>query len=257
MTMHMLRPRSGRLLRYLVVAGVAGLVAAALLIDRSPKPPTTPGNPLPTISNVPLTAADRRGINRALDVFLTSAVERRDVARSYDVVTPALRAGKTRAQWTPDHLPVMPYQAREQRAHDWRLTYSHPGEAGMELLLHPAPGSKLGAIAFTIRMKRLAGRWLVDSWYPNALFAPAGSRANIVAVPDLGPSAVPDHGQTGARAWYWFLIPLGIVMLPMALALGLAALAVVRRLRSSRVTGPADERALASWDAYRPRGRDE
>src|SRR5919198_6671942 len=116
MTAHTLRPRSGRLLRYLVVAGLAGLVAAAVLVDRSPSPPTTPGKPLSKDTETPLTAADRRGIDHALDVFLRSAVERRDVARSYDVVTPALRGGKTRAQWTANHLPVMPYQAREPDA---------------------------------------------------------------------------------------------------------------------------------------------
>jgi hypothetical protein len=168
-------------------------------------------------------------------------------------VTPGLRGGKTRAHWTADHVPVLPYQAQESNAHDWRLTYAKPGEAGMELLLHPAKSEKLGPIAFTIRVKQVRGRWLVDTWYPNAIFAKEGDRSNITAVPDLGPAAVPDHGQADDKpSSAWISIPLLIVGLPVLIGVGAAVIAAIRAIRNRRRIEPIDERALASWEAYRP-----
>jgi hypothetical protein len=238
-----------------VATAVAALLYAAIFIDRSPAPPTA-GTPLPKQQDVRLTRHDRAQINHSLDVFLQSAVERRDVARSYDWVTPQLRGGKSRADWVADRLPVIPYRSREQTAHHWRLTYAKPGEAGMELLLHPARSEKLGPIAFTIRVKQVGRRWLVDTWYANALFAKQGDRSNIVAVPDLGPAAVPDHGAADDRpSSAWIGIPLMIVMLPIAIGLVLGAVALVRWARNRRRPAIDDERALISWEAYRQQQR--
>jgi hypothetical protein len=240
----------------MVIAVLAGLVYLAVTYNRAPAPPTG-GTPLPKAADHKLTAKDRARIDRTLDIFLTSAVERRNVSLSFDWVTPQLRGGKTRAQWTADHLPVMPYRSREQTAHHWRLTYAKPREAGMELLLHPAAGSKLGPIAFTIRVKKLGSRWLVDGWYANALFAKEGDRSNIVAVPDLGPPGVPDRGAADKRPGSWWIgVPLLIVVLPVLIAIGVGTVALLRKLRERhRPITAADERALASWDAYRDQVR--
>ena len=40
-----------------------------------------------------LKPAERRAINVTVDRFVTSAVQRRDLAASYDLVTPAMRTG--------------------------------------------------------------------------------------------------------------------------------------------------------------------
>jgi hypothetical protein len=249
------RPLWRRLVPAVVVAAIGALLYAAIFIDRSPAPPTA-GNPLPKQGDVKLTARDRASISRTLDIFLQSAVERRNVARSFDWVTPQMRGGKSRAQWKADRLPVIPYRSREQTAHRWRLTYAKPGEAGMELLLHPAKNEELGPIAFTIRVKQAGRRWLVDTWYANALFAKQGDRSNIVAVPDLGPAAVPGHGAADSRpSAAWIGIPLAIVLLPIMIGLLVGTVALVRMLRHRRRAVVDDERALVSWDAYRQQVR--
>jgi hypothetical protein len=239
-----------------ILAVLGGLAYLAISVDRSPPPPTG-GRQLPKAAEYTLTAHDRSKIDHALDVFLRSAVERRDVSQSYDWVTPQLRGGKTRAQWTANHLPVMPYRSREQTARHWRLTYAKPREAGMELLLHPAPGSKLGPIAFTIRVKKLGGRWLVDTWYANAFFAKDGERSNIVAVPDLGPPPVPGRAAADNHPGSWWIgIPLLVVILPALIAMGVGAVALARTVRQRRrPLTAADERALMSWDTYRDQVR--
>src|SRR4051812_43788621 len=102
------RTLTRRLRPLMVIAVLAGLVYLAVTYNRAPAPPTG-GTPLPKAADHKLTAKDRARIDRTLDIFLTSAVERRNVSLSFDWVTPQLRGGKTRAQWTADHLPVMPY----------------------------------------------------------------------------------------------------------------------------------------------------
>ena len=44
--------------------------------------------------------SDREAINETLDVFVNHAVKRRGIAASYDVVTPTMRGGMTRKQWS-------------------------------------------------------------------------------------------------------------------------------------------------------------
>ena len=73
-----------------------------------------------------LSPADRAAINATLDVFVNHAVKRKDVAKSYDVVTPELRGGMTRAQWSRGEIPVYPYPAAGRRFHEWTIQYRTP-----------------------------------------------------------------------------------------------------------------------------------
>src|SRR5215218_10553689 len=91
----------------IVMASVAALAAAGPAAAKEPR----------------VSPADRAAINATLDVFVNHAVKRKDVAKSYDVVTPALRGGMTRAQWTKGSIPVYPYPAAGRRFHKWTIQY--------------------------------------------------------------------------------------------------------------------------------------
>ena len=208
------------------VAGVvlAGAVLAALVVA-----------PSGSASNTPLTAATRRAINATLDRFVPEAVERQDPAAAWALAGPGLRAGTTRADWAAGRLPVYPFQARGRTFHGWTPSYTSPGQVGFDLLLQPRRGAKTGIIAFTVVMRLVRGRWLVDYWVPVATYAPSGAKPQIVGPGDLvapserGSSAGP-HGRLTA---VWILVPLAVISLAAVLAIGFAILGW-RRRRATR-----------------------
>src|SRR5436190_7121100 len=117
-----------------------------------------------------LAPVDRRAINRVVDEFVATAVRGHDVAKSYDLVTPQERGDMTRAEWAKGDIPVYPYPARGTSWHDWILDYALKNEVAFELVLQPQRGHKLDPISFSASVERINGRWLVDSFYPAAMF---------------------------------------------------------------------------------------
>ena len=106
-----------RLLRLGVVAGAA--VVVGLLIAFVPRGHTF-GNhfssaPAQTVVNrkqVPLTRADRREIDTALDRFVPPAVGRRHPIRARPYAASDLLRGTTRRDWVKGDIPVPPYPVR-------------------------------------------------------------------------------------------------------------------------------------------------
>jgi hypothetical protein len=164
---------------------------------------------------------ERAEIAELLARFVPAAVERRDPAAAYDLVTGELKTGLTRADWATGNIPVYPFRTKLERFDTWKLNYSFPKEVSLDVLL-PAENRKDGAIAFTAVLQRSRGRWLVDSFFPAAAFSGAGAPPRIVAQPDLGP--VPSTSPSAARlSAGWIFLPLGILgsimLLPLVLFL--------------------------------------
>ena len=150
------------------------MIANALLPEGGAPPDVTlPGRAqiVRVEPSVPLTPARRRTINGLLDVFVPAAVERRDPLRALPLVTPAFRAGTSRADWKRGDLPVVPYDAEGSRFHGWTLGYSLADEMSVDVLLRPGATETRGALAFTAVFKRLHGNWLIDAFIPAASFA--------------------------------------------------------------------------------------
>jgi hypothetical protein len=153
-----------------------------------------------------LTRADRAQINRTLDTFVATAVRRHDVAKSYDLVTPQERGGMSRRAWAKGDIPVYPYPARGTSWHDWYLDYALKNEIAFELVLQPERGHKADPISFSASMKRIHGRWLVDSFYPAAIFL---SSHRVIGPKDFAaPTLVNDAGKSrlGLIALLVFLV---------------------------------------------------
>jgi hypothetical protein len=228
-------PRGRRRLGYALAAAAlaaTGVAAVAALPAKAPTRRDTfrPGAPqvVRTPPTVPLTPARRRAINALLDTFVPAAVERRNPLRALEVVTPSFRTGVTRAQWARGDLPVHPFDARDSRFDTWRLDYSYEHEMSVDLLLHPAPTEKLGAISFTAVFKQHHGRWLIDSFVPAAIFAPEHEAPRILAEPDFTPSMTTlGSARLDAR---WLLVPAAVLALIVLVPVSIG----VAHLRRSR-----------------------
>ena len=95
----------------------------------------------------PFTAADRRRVEAVLQVFVDHAVARRDAATAYDVVTPAMRRGTTRAQWAAGNVPVYPYPAARQRVQIAWVWASYRNEVDFDVVLLPRKGAGVGPMS--------------------------------------------------------------------------------------------------------------
>jgi hypothetical protein len=158
-------------------------------------------------------AADRAAINRTLDAFVASAVKRQDIGASFDLVTSQLRGGVTRAAWAKGDIPVYPYPARGNHFHDWTVDYALPNDVAFELMLQPRD-RKLNPISFAGEVKKIRGRWLLDSFYPVAMFDAKHSK--VVGPNDFTAQRFAgDSGESRLGA-AWFAIPgafLGLIVL--------------------------------------------
>lgn len=230
----------------IAVAG-AGAAVVSTLPSAHRRPDTfRPGKPqvARTPPSVPLTPARRRAVNALLDAFVPAAVERRHPAQALSLVTPAFRAGQTRADWARGNLPVHPFDARDERFHGWRLDYSYPNEISVDLLLQPAAKEKLGAISFTAVLRRTRGRWLIDSFVPAAIFAPEQKVPRILAQPDFAPNPAPRGGSRLSSQW--LLVPLGLLALVVLVPIGVGVAHLRRsrrawrRYRSATLAAPRD-----------------
>jgi hypothetical protein len=165
----------------------------------------------------PLTSDERQAINRLFDQFVPAGVARRDTAAAYRLVTPRMRIGTTRANWVRGNdLPMYPYRPRGRRFHEWSVSYRDGKVVGIDLMLQPGHGEKLGAIDFAVDVKKVHGRWLVDSFIPQAFFAPPEKQGKVFAARD---TMAPEASTGDARARLspiWFLIPGGVLGLAVA-----------------------------------------
>jgi hypothetical protein len=175
-----------------------------------------------------LSASDRKAIDHTIDVLVNSAVKRHDLGASYDIVTPTLRAGMTRKEWSRGSIPVYPYPARGARFHGWTVKYVTPGEVAVELMLMPRSGAKVGPILFDIYLDPIRSKWLVGSFMPVATFAPLNAaRPKVRAINDFMPragsnlfSAPTGRGRVSSVYAYVPFAVIGAILLALAGALG-------------------------------------
>jgi hypothetical protein len=96
--------------------------------------------------------------------------------------------------------------------HGWTLDGVGKNRADIVLLVHLRRGAPLGAVSFDIAMRKVGGRWLVDSAVPAATFAPAGSDSKVLAQPDFAPQAGQAFSKSGRISAKWVLIIPGILL---------------------------------------------
>ena len=190
-----------------------------------------------------LAPSDRAAINQTLDVFVNHAVKRHDVGAAYDVVTPTLKGGMTRAQFAHGDIGVYPYPAAGHTFHQWNIQYRTRDEVAIELILAPTKRyqGKLGQILFQVYLQPSHGKWLVDEFMPGATFAPIGKPGVVQAARDFqaNPSAqtynrankVKPVNPTHVSAKF-AIIPFAVILLVL---LGLAGRGIAENIRYRRL----------------------
>jgi hypothetical protein len=174
---------------------------------------------------------ERSAINRTLDAFVDSAVKRHDVAASWNLVTPELRAGVSRAAWDAGNLPVYPYPARGATFHSWTVDFASKNEVEFELMI-PSRLSKSDSIQYTGTMKKIDGRWLVDSFNPAATFGAGGT---VVGPHDFTASSGGGGGKGVARLGStWIALPTALIGAGLMFLLGWLLYTWVRNWRLRR-----------------------
>ena len=177
----------GLLLGVALTAGAAaGLTGAA----RAEDPP----------ARITLRPADRKAIVELTKQFLMTAVVRRNLDVSYDLVTTKMKDGMSRAEWRKGNLPVIPVPARGSLAATW--IYRQVGDRTIYLvyILTPPSGVPGLYLPFDLEAKKVGQRWLVNyatlhmGWPP----VPAGGwiRIPFLETHDLGGRPIPPAHRT-------------------------------------------------------------
>lgn len=193
---------------------------------------------------VRLTKADRTlALTTALK-FVNTAVARRHVGDSYDLVSRDLRAGISPAEWAKgDEIPVVPYPAAEARV---RVDYSYRNELGLTMLLVPPSTAKLTPMTFNMDMTAVGSgakrRWLVNAWTPSGggVSAPAGGDGGggVIGGTSLAPQNA--EGLDAPIGAGWIIVPVALLGAVALVPIGLG----IRSWRENR-------RALRDYEASR------
>ena len=190
--------------------------------------------------HAPFTKAKQREVRKVLREFILTAVDRRDVGRSWEISAPSLREGFTRKQWCRGDLPVVPYPAANRGLGDWSFVqYSYTDTVGLEVFLLPKPGSGWSAMTADVELVRgRDGKWRVDYWMPKRFHGPPSlakskptaaskvKRARTVPARKAAgkrraaPPATPGTPEPGR---VWWIVPIAllslIVLVPLSIAL--------------------------------------
>lgn len=151
-----------------LVAGVAAILVAfdvgGIRGSAAPGPATrnAPATVVKTLSKVPLEPEARRVAGR----FILTAVARKHLAESYDLVAPSLKRGMTLAQWELGDIPVVPYPTEELKPVRMSVKISTGTHANIMVFLDPKPGVDLKPQIFIIELDKINAHWLVTTWVP-------------------------------------------------------------------------------------------
>jgi hypothetical protein len=190
---------------------------------------------------VRLTKADREVALRNALEFVNTAVARRRVERSYELVTPELRQGLSRSEWAKGEIPVVPFAAAEVRA---RIDYSYANEIGLTMQLLPPANSRTAPATFNMDLRALGSkgerRWLVSSWTPTASTTQlpeaeeGGSGAEAAGFPNIGEAAEAQKGLDAPLSAAWIVVPLSIIGLALLVPIGLGVRSWFQNRRALR-----------------------
>jgi hypothetical protein len=211
---------------------LCGLVAALVAQLPGPKPRAQdalrPGKP--QVYHAPramrLTTHVRRQVDETVDAFVRTAVLRQDLARSWQLASPGMRASASRSDWLRGELPVFPFPADPQRT-AWDVDYADSSEVALNVTLVPRHGAHTQPEVFGVSLRPVGRgerrRWLVDSWYPRGPMArpePPAEASQQPTEPTPAEAAELRRVTEGQIDRIWWLIPAGalalIVLAPLA-----------------------------------------
>jgi hypothetical protein len=242
-----LLPASPRKRRRLAKIGVVLLAVLVVFVlsaifkrpdNSAPTTEAVPGSVYVEDKPVKLTPQMRREINETLGRFVPAAVLRRDTMEAYELSTPNLRAGASRDEWERGEIPVFPASVRPPY-NGWHLNYSIENNVNFDLMLTTTAREKqISAYSYNVDLKRIGGRWLVESFYPVAQFRRTSleNGTKVVASYDFVPLQYQGSSRTSEedKKRFFTLAIFSIPVLGLALVVLLFAGQYVRNRRAER-----------------------
>jgi hypothetical protein len=173
---------SRRFNRWLLVIATIVLVAGVIAIVVTQFGNTAPKteNPNPTGPPIAL-PKDQPNIRfpaaawKVAQTFIYSAVSRQNLAASYKLADPNVRAGFTLDEWKSGNIQVPYFPTSKIIRYNWKNgNYAHPRAVGQNIWLAPAKGSGQSLTPFWIELVKVGkgakAHWVVD--YFGALRGP-------------------------------------------------------------------------------------
>lgn len=223
-------------------AAVAG--GAALLIVAFPSPPdtrpedkTSPGGTLVPQETPAKFAPHQKEILTLAHQFVSTAVARRHVEDSWELVCPSLKQGYTRKTWAKGDIPVVPFPVFYGK---WRVSYSFQNEVDLQVALYAKRKAHLPPTVFDLTVQPCGSarsdsgkHWLVASFIPTPSatgdYPSAGTnrQGNPFGIGTRDPKPLPNHASGS-----WLFIPVGIVGGTLLLVVGYLVLRGIRGRRA-------------------------
>jgi hypothetical protein len=154
----------------LVVGGIAAAVQA-WVIHPTKKAEVFTKAPVVDVSKTPKTVTLSPEVKALARDFIRTAVARKDLRHAYTLVGPEITQGQTLKQWLTGNISVVPYPADAIDVAPFRIDYSYPREALLEVMLLPKAKAKIRATDFYLGMKKVGtganAHWIVTSWVPH------------------------------------------------------------------------------------------
>jgi hypothetical protein len=226
---------SPRRRRRLVWGGACALVVGGVAFSMIHWSNTAPTYDTPVRTNepaqiladpiaTPFKRARSEGVMAVAAQFVDTAVKRRHVERSYELVTPLLRTGYTKRAWATQDIPVQPFPLESAR---YQLKGSFTDHVWLQVALYPDKAHKetVPSAVFDVVLKPF-GRgddrhWLVDSWAPAGyLQIPSGplGGARDATGHVIPPAEIEWKGKLSQK---WLFLPVS------ALGVGLIMIAAI------------------------------
>ena len=249
--------RRRRLVPFVVAAAVAAPLVFLGVHFSTPGDPGTATGPEVDVPGYAqqkparFTKEKQRAVRQVLREFIVTAVDRRDVGRSWEITAPSMREGFTRKQWARGDLPVVPYPAANRGLGNWSyVQYLYADTIGLEVFLFPKPGSGWSAMTADVELlKGRDGKWRVDYWMPKKFHGPTAVAAAAKAKKRAAPvEAKPTHRGAGKRraatepplaatpkpSALWWIVPIAVLLLIVLAPVGIGAGAWYRTRRAER-----------------------
>ena len=174
-----------------------------------------------------VTAADRNAIDSVLGRFIPDAVFRENPLAARSFAAPELLAGTTKEQWAKGAIPVYPFSGRRTSFKGWIPTWIDGPRVAFTVLVHAQNRhARVPQVLYDVVMRKVGGRWLVQSFYPAVVFG----QKSITSNKDYAPgTASPTTTHLGS---VWFAIPAAVVGAVLGIPLVVFAVLWVRRRKA-------------------------
>jgi hypothetical protein len=153
-----------------VAGGVAFLIAYFGNTSDVTHPGTRPGTPVDASKN-PATVPVPKGAKTVAAQYVLATMTRKDMALSWTLTHPELKAGYTRKEWLTGNIPVQFFPPKAFAGASYKVQWSHPNDVLLNVYLFAKPKMATLSQAFFIELKPVgtgaSKRWLVSYVAPN------------------------------------------------------------------------------------------